>query len=194
MQAQLSTAEIKLALDVNFGDPVTPAPSWIDYPSVLSTAPAVRVLGYPIATVLAEKIVTALSLGAINTRTRDYADLWTLTGIHDLDAEQVRRAIVATADHRDVLLRPLSDAVADLATAQSDGYAAYRLRLDTDGLHLPTDFGTVIADIIAFADPLLEPDPPMLNFWSAAERRWHGARRGATCWPPATGMPVEGGG
>ena len=39
--------------------------------------PPVRVLGYPIETVLAEKITTAIGLGPANTRVRDYADIYT---------------------------------------------------------------------------------------------------------------------
>jgi hypothetical protein len=63
MKARVSTAEVKLALDVNFGDPITPEAGWIDYPSVLPAGPSVRVLGNPLATVLAEKLVTAVTLG-----------------------------------------------------------------------------------------------------------------------------------
>jgi hypothetical protein len=72
MNAQISTATVKLALDINFGDPITPAPAIIDYPALLPGMPAVRILGYPIHTVLAEKITTAISLGATSTRVRDY--------------------------------------------------------------------------------------------------------------------------
>ena len=42
-----------------------------------------RVLGYPIETVLAERLATAIVLGAANTRVRDYADVSALTGRHE---------------------------------------------------------------------------------------------------------------
>lgn len=61
-------------------------------------------LGYPIETVFAEKISTAVSLGEANTRVRDYVDLYTLTGRHELSYEVVRAALEATANHRDVQL------------------------------------------------------------------------------------------
>lgn len=50
-------------------------------------------LGYPIETVLAEKISTAVSLGEANTRVRDYVDLYTLTGRHQLSYATVRAAL-----------------------------------------------------------------------------------------------------
>jgi hypothetical protein len=63
MEARIATAVVKLRLDVNFGDPVTPAPRTVVLPALRPGMKDVAVLGYPIETVLAEKIVTALDLG-----------------------------------------------------------------------------------------------------------------------------------
>jgi len=66
------------------------------------------VLGYPIETVLAEKLATAIMPGAANTRVRDYADIYTLTGRRDLLHGAVRAALDATARFRGVEIAPLS--------------------------------------------------------------------------------------
>ncbi len=58
MDCAIATAVIKLRLDVNFGDPVTPAPQQIDLPALRPEHPSIRILGYPLETVLAEKIAT----------------------------------------------------------------------------------------------------------------------------------------
>lgn len=97
MGCRVSTAAVKLKLDVNVGDPVTPAPQLIELPSQRPDTPAVTVLGYPIETVLAEKTSTAVALGEANTRVRDYADLHTLTGRHTLPYARMREAPLATA-------------------------------------------------------------------------------------------------
>jgi Nucleotidyl transferase AbiEii toxin, Type IV TA system len=55
MDCAIATAVVKFRLDVNFGDPVTPAPRHLSLPSLRPGMPPVRVLGYPIETVLAEK-------------------------------------------------------------------------------------------------------------------------------------------
>jgi len=68
MDSRIATAVVRFRLDVNFGDPVTPAPQMIELPSLRPDTAAVRVLGYPIETVLAEKLATAIMLGAANTR------------------------------------------------------------------------------------------------------------------------------
>ncbi|WP_088320402.1 nucleotidyl transferase AbiEii/AbiGii toxin family protein [Kineosporia sp. R_H_3] len=172
MQASIATATVKVQLDINFGDPVTPGPQLIEYPTLREEHPPVRILGYPMATVIAEKVCTAIDLGDTSTRVRDYADIWILTRRHDLDAADLRNALAATARHRGVELRRLSDAIGDLAALRADVYTAFLSRIDDDALDLPTDLAELLDDLIAFADPLLSDEPA--GVWSAPARAWHG--------------------
>lgn len=174
-QATIATATVKIQLDINFGDPVTPGPQLIDYPTLREEHPPVRILGYPMATVIAEKLCTAIDLGDTSTRVRDYADIWILTRRHNLDATDLRSALAATARHRDVELRPLSDAVGDLATLRADVYTAFLTRVDDDALALPPDLAHLLRDVIAFADPLLSDR--LAGTWSAATRLPDGTTR-----------------
>lgn len=102
MAAQLATAQIKLRLDINFGDPITPPPCPVELPRLRSGMEPIRVLAYPLETVLAEKLVTAIDLGSANTRVRDFADLYALSGDHDVlcgalrDAVKTRRTSAAS--------------------------------------------------------------------------------------------------
>ena len=155
------------------GDPVTPGPQLIDYPTLREEHPPVRILGYPMATVIAEKLCTAIDLGDTSTRVRDYADIWILTRRHDLDASDLRNALAATARHRGVQLRRLSDAIGDLAALRADVYSAFLSRIEDDALDLPTHLSQLLDDVIAFADPLLSDDPA--DVWSATARAWAGA-------------------
>ena len=48
VDARIGTARVKLRLDVNFGDPVTPAPHVVELPALRPGMEPVRGLGYPI--------------------------------------------------------------------------------------------------------------------------------------------------
>jgi hypothetical protein len=170
MDARIATAAVRFRLDVNFGDPVTPAPRLIDLPS-LRSGPPVRVLGYPIETVLAEKIATAITLGAANTRVRDYADLYVLTGRHDITHAAARDALLATAAFRGTQLEPLSSVIDDLVELRQRTYAAYRRSLGVDGENLPSSLSEIVSSVTAFADPLVGPTGPT-TVWLATRRRW----------------------
>jgi hypothetical protein len=82
--ASIARARHPLRIDVNIGDPVTPAPVEIAYPTLLGEP--FEILGYPIETVLAEKVVTMVDRGDATTRERDFADVLILTRRHALNA------------------------------------------------------------------------------------------------------------
>jgi len=161
MDCRVSSAAVKLKLDINIGDPVTPEPTIIELPSQRPGTPVVRMLGYPIETVLAEKTSTAIALGEANTRVRDYADLHVLTGKHTVSFATMRAALQATTRHRGVTIQPLSGVVGGLVASRRAAYDAFRRRLGPDGQHLPVRFADVVADVVRFVDPLATAEGPM---------------------------------
>lgn len=171
MDCRISTAEVKLKLDINFGDPITPAPQRLHLPSQRTSYPAVPILGYPIETVLAEKICTAIALGEANTRVRDYADIYTLTGKYPLASAAMRAALTATAGYRQVTLIPLSRVIGALPLTRQAAYHAFRRRLGADGAHLPEAFSEVVAAVAAFVDPIVDSQAEPLT-WLPTTRHW----------------------
>lgn len=115
--ATIGKARLNLVLDVNFGDPVTPGAICANFPQLLdgSTFP---LWVYPVETVVAEKLSTMIALGDLNTRDRDWADLWRLTCAHDMGGRALRSALERTSTYREVTLRPLSRVVVAATTAE----------------------------------------------------------------------------
>lgn len=171
MACAIASATVKLRLDVNFGDPVTPAAQPMLLPALRPGEPPVSILGYPLETVLAEKISTAISLGPANTRVRDYADLYTLTGNHNMTHAAARAALLATCRHRGTDVDTLSTAIGDIIEVRGRAYAAYRAGLGPDGAGLPKDFGEVVNTVVTFADPLATAAAPTTT-WHCATRCW----------------------
>lgn len=170
MPVLLGKAQIKLALDINFGDPVTPGAVRIPYPGVLEQG-TFDILAYPIDTVLAEKITTAINLGEVNTRERDWADIWRLTGSNDLQSDGLIAALRRTSQHRGIQLAPLSQRIGSLVEIRSRNYQTWRRRQAVDTRFYPSDLRTVVNDVTAFADPVLTDD----NFqahWRCKDRTW----------------------
>lgn len=170
MSATLSRARLKLQLDVSFGDPVTPAPTLIEYPQYLSDT-TFKLYGYPIATVIAEKLSTAIALGDLNTRDRDYADLYQLISRHELDGDELTAALVNTANHRGIRLRPLSEAISDLPTRRQASYTAWRRRQGTSAESHPDSFAELVATVTTFADPLADDSVQDLT-WDPEAKAW----------------------
>lgn len=153
MLTHLAGARVTFHVDVNFGDPIWPAPETVHVPRILG-GPPILVSGYPLHMVLAEKLVTAIDLGAVNTRWRDFGDLWTLTRAHPVNGRDLTRAIDEVARHRGVELLLLSEALEGFGPLGQARWAAWRAkhRLEL----LPSDFTTVLEALIDFGDPVLK--------------------------------------
>src|SRR3546814_12379158 len=82
-------------VDIGFGDAVTPAPVDIRYPSMLDQ-PMAELRAYPPETVVAEKFQAMVALDMINTRLKDFYDLWAIANAFEFDGTVLARAIAAT--------------------------------------------------------------------------------------------------
>ena len=166
--AAVARARHPLRVDVNVGDPVTPGPVEITYPALLGEP--FTVVGYPLETVLAEKIVTMVDRGDATTRERDFADVFVLMTRHAIDADSLAAAIRATGEHRGSELRPLRDVLVTLGRSRQADWTRYVGRNGLEG-DVPVDYADAIAAIADFADPILTGDAGS-GAWNPAMRTW----------------------
>jgi hypothetical protein len=171
MSALLATAKVNVKFDINFGDPITPGPCWIELPSMRSSENTIRILGYPLVTTCAEKIATTIELGPANTRVRDYADLYTLISAHSFPHDQACQALRATADYRGILVEPLTAKLDNFVSLRANAYVAYKEGLGIHGAHLPSTLAEVVEIVCHFADSLSEK-PGLNSLWQPDELRW----------------------
>lgn len=76
--ALLDGARCPVQLDIGFGDAVVPGPDEVLYPVILGDMAEPHLRVYPRYTVVAEKLEALTSLGMLNSRMKDYFDLWIL--------------------------------------------------------------------------------------------------------------------
>lgn len=176
MRCLLHTDTQPVAFDFSAGDPVAPPPRKVVLPAVLGED--VTIAGYPPAMILAEKYVTALDRGQVNTRWRDFTDIALLARSIEIDADDLRTALHTVAAHRGVPLAPLADAVDVVAYGQAGQtkYAAWRRK---QGLaHLaPEQFAEALARTVAFIDPVASNQVAASATWNTITSTWDGQDR-----------------
>lgn len=91
-----------MQVDIGFGDVITPAASFADFSSLIGLPPHVRV--YPRETVVAKKYEAMVRLGAINSRVKDFYDLWAIAHEYTFTGTTLAEAIRATFKRRDTIL------------------------------------------------------------------------------------------
>jgi predicted nucleotidyltransferase component of viral defense system len=138
----LGNARITLQVDIGFGDVITPAADDVEYPSLLGL-PSPRLRAYPKETVIAEKLEAMVELGMINSRMKDFYDIWMMSRELQFDGRMLAQAIHATFQRRG------SEIPHTAPTALTDEFGETpdkaiqwnaflsRNRLDAGGLNLP---------------------------------------------------------
>lgn len=100
IRAHLGKMDIPIKLDISTGDALTPSAINYAYRLMLEDRD-IDILAYNVETVLAEKIETMLFRSTLNTRMRDFYDMWALSNIeYDVDYATLGEAIAATAKTR----------------------------------------------------------------------------------------------
>jgi len=167
MVAILASATIAFHVDINVGDPISPAAQDIELPRILGGTLELR--GYPLAMVHAEKIVTAVSRGTVNTRWRDFGDIYTLSHEHPLVGGELTQAITTVAVHRGVDLQPLGEVLEGWAPVAQGRYSAWRRKHQRTAL--PEAFQDVLDAVTHFADPAITGDVSRKS-WDPVRLEW----------------------
>lgn len=100
LRADLDNARCIVQLDVGYGDVITPGPIDVNFPGLLDDLPAAILHAYPRETVFAEKLEAITQLGMVNSRMKDYFDLWALACEDAMDLHELAKAIAATFARR----------------------------------------------------------------------------------------------
>ena len=108
----------------------------------------------------AEKIVTALQRGTVNTRWRDFADIYLLSNRHPVNGADLQQALSTVAAAREAALTPLDDRLRGYPDLAQRRWAAWvrKYRLHNA---IPDDFTHALQHICAFADPRYEAKSPV---------------------------------
>lgn len=154
----LGNARINMRLDVGFTDIVTPSPKELEIPTLLNELNKPCLRAYPPETVIAEKFQTMVALGMVNSRMKDFYDLWYMANSMEFDLSLLREAIINTFKQRKT---PLSE---QLPIALTNEFAAQKqiqwgafLR-KSQIVDAPLILLSVIEKLQAFFDPVIRSD------------------------------------
>ena len=99
LMATLARARISVQVDVGFGDSVFPEPLAVEVPSLLGF-PAAVLNGYSKEAVVAEKLQAMVALGIVNSRMKDFYDIWVLARDNAFDGAVLSEAVRRTSARR----------------------------------------------------------------------------------------------
>lgn len=101
LSADFPPMAVPLKLDITTGDKITPKEIEYNF-KLLMEDRSISILAYNLETILSEKLETVISRGDLNTRPRDYYDIYVLLKLQtqNICIEQLREALTATCTKR----------------------------------------------------------------------------------------------
>ncbi|MBL7645661.1 MAG: nucleotidyl transferase AbiEii/AbiGii toxin family protein [Candidatus Hydrogenedentes bacterium] len=165
----LDTARVSLQVDIGFGDIVYPPPERHTMPTVLDQ-PAPDLLCYSLESAIAEKLEAAVKLGQLNSRIKDFYDIWLLSSNFDFRGDELAEAIRRTFQNRKTALeRDLEAFGSEFCMAKSQQWTAFKRRLHDP--NVPERLEDAMRLNERFLGPVLDGllgDMPMPLVWRAS--------------------------
>lgn len=155
-QGRLRNARIAMQIDIGFSDVITPAPVPVVYPVMLDQ-PAPHLMAYNRETAIAEKLEAMVSLGELNSRMKDFFDVWLLARSYDFEGAALARAIAGTFARRQTPVETMPVCFSNIfagSPAKAAQWTAFVRNARLTGM--PADFAEVAAEVARFAGPVLE--------------------------------------
>ncbi len=162
----LGKAQIHMRLDVGFADVVTPNPDERELPTILDNMSKPCIRTYPPETVVAEKFQAMIALDMINSRMKDFYDIWFMTQLMEFDFHLLREAIINTFDRRKTVIPK------EMPTAFTNEFADQKQVLWAVFLKksqfedTPKSLVDTIQVLKRFFDPIISPTEKRFSHWS----------------------------
>ena len=99
VHGSLGKTRVSIQIDIGFGDVIVPNASSVSYPAILDF-PAPELMGYTMESTIAEKFQAMVKLGVLNSRMKDFYDIWFLSRTFDFNGKVLREAIEKTFEKR----------------------------------------------------------------------------------------------
>lgn len=149
-RGSLQNMPLPMQIDVGFGDVVFPGATMIDYPTILDQA-APQLRGYSRETTIAEKFEAMVKLGLLNSRLKDFYDIWLLSRQFAFDGASLATAIEKTFAHRGTPITPEPTAFSAAFAMDASKVAQWRAFIRKSRLdNAPQDLASVTEAIAAF--------------------------------------------
>ncbi len=150
----LGNAKTNMQIDIGFGDIIYPKPNKLRFPCILNL-PAPYLLCYSKESIISEKFEAMIKLGELNSRMKDFYDIWFLSRQFEFELKILNKAIRQTFKKRGTqLIEPIDAFSSDFISSHQSMWIAFCKRLKQN--HVPKSLRKIITDIEIFLKPVIK--------------------------------------
>ncbi|MCM1252988.1 MAG: nucleotidyl transferase AbiEii/AbiGii toxin family protein [Clostridium sp.] len=169
--AYLDRTKVPVNIDIGFGDVIYPNAVKMDFPVILDME-APRVNMYSLESSIAEKLEAIIYNGYLNSRYKDFYDIYILTRKYSFVYEDMKNAVTETFENR--------------GTEMSIDTAVFGIEFLQDALHqtrwkaflkkkkalVQVTFEDAVTGVKTFAEPLLDAESESKRRWNPENESW----------------------
>ena len=149
----LGSVRVNMQIDIGFGDIIFPEPEEMDFPTMLNFS-APRLLCYSRESSISEKLEAMVKLDMLNSRMKDFYDIWLLSRQFNFDGAKLAEAIRRTFLQRGTVLPMEIEVFAEpFIVAKQTQWEAFCKRLQQN--HVPSSFREIMASVNRFLSPIV---------------------------------------
>lgn len=108
---------VNLSIDIATGDLITPREIEYDYKMMFEDR-NLKIMTYNIESIIAEKFQTVISRGILNSRMKDYYDLYYLITYKKISKENLKNAIIKTFNKRDTDIKSINKVIDEIEKSE----------------------------------------------------------------------------
>ncbi|ADU95652.1 nucleotidyl transferase AbiEii/AbiGii toxin family protein [Geobacillus sp. Y412MC52] len=172
--AALGKIKKQLQLDIGFGDVVIPKPQEMQYPTLLNMKPPeIRV--YSTYSVIAEKFEAMISLSVVNSRMKDFYDVFTLLSTENFDGRVLWEAIFETFQRRRTNLEKEHPVFSSSFAEDESRNKQWKAFLQRTGIKEDLQFPFVMEKIRDFLFPVYDSilkENEYWKMWNSRTLKW----------------------
>ncbi len=152
LRGRLGNTRVLIRVDIGFGDRVVPEPEMLDYPTPSTSQAAAGAHGRE--TAIAEKLHAMVQLGILNSRMKDFFDIWSLSRSFEFDGGFLQ-AVRETFAGRGHQAPPEPLALTDDLAVPARKHVQWTSFLRKRRVSAPADFAEVMEQVRAFLLPIV---------------------------------------
>lgn len=176
--ASLGTAREPMHVDVGFGDAVTPGPAPMLFPTLLDGMAAPHLLAYNDETTVAEKFETMIRRGLVNSRMKDFYDVYRFAQTIPFDGALLSLAVRRTFERRGTPFTPeptvfTPEFAGDAGKATQ--WRAFRRSLGAASGEAPAAFADAVMAARLLMGPVYDAcreERPFTDQWDPPSHSW----------------------
>jgi hypothetical protein len=151
---KIENMRIPMQIDIGFGDAVFPEPDRITMPSFFGM-PTGQLLGYTRESAIAEKYHAMVQMAELNSRMKDFFDIWVLSTTFDFSLKRISQAVKFTFERRHVPIAEEIAAFSDAFAEDKQGqWLAFRGKIKA--VEAPASFRDITRQVEKFLRPVID--------------------------------------